>query len=225
LALNLLCAALLGSGLLATLQPSFAFAAGNQKARAPLPAKPPAAKAQINASYGRLPLSFEPNRGQADRAVDFVARGAGYTVYLSRGSAVLTLTKSVLRLTLVGADPSPEATGQEELPGKANYLIGKKASDWKVGVPTFARVTYRNVYPGIDLQYYGNQGQLEYDFVVHPGADPGRIQLRLQGADRFRSTAMANWPSRLVARVFNSASPRSTRTFEGVASRSRVAIA
>src|SRR5712692_4191062 len=92
LALNLLCASLLGSGLLATLQPSFAFAAGNQKARAPLPAKPPAAKAQINASYGRLPLSFEPNRGQADRAVDFVARGAGYTVYLSRGSAVLTLT-------------------------------------------------------------------------------------------------------------------------------------
>src|SRR2546426_2606275 len=131
LALNLLCAALLGSGLLATLQPSFAYAAGNQKVRAPLPAKPPAAaKAQINASYGRLPLSFEPNRGQADRAVDFLARGAGYTVYLSRGSAVLTLTKSVLRLTLVGADPSPEATGQEQLPGKANYLIGKDSPDW-----------------------------------------------------------------------------------------------
>jgi streptogramin lyase len=187
LALNLVCAALLTSGPLAALQPSFAFAAGNHKAAPSQPAKPPtAAKAQINASYGRLPLSFEPNRGQADRAVDFVARGAGYAVYLSRGSAVLTLTSRSLSLTLVGAASSPQVSGQQELAGKANYLIGKKASDWKVGVPTFARVIYRNVYPGIDLEYYGNQGQLEYDFVVHPGADSSRIQLRLQGADQLK---------------------------------------
>ena len=73
-------------------------------------------------------------------------------------------------------------TGEEELPGKINYLIGKDPSKWRTGVATYAKVRYEQVYPGIDLVYYGNQRQLEYDFVVGPGADPARIRLRLAGA-------------------------------------------
>ena len=73
-------------------------------------------------------------------------------------------------------------TGEEELPGKINYLIGKDPAKWRTGVATYAKVRYEQVYPGIDLVYYGNQRQLEYDFVVGPGADPARIRLKLAGA-------------------------------------------
>ena len=74
--------------------------------------------------------------------------------------------------------------GLEELPGKSHYLTGSDPKQWRRDIPNYARVAYRGVYPGIDLIYYGNQGRLEYDFVVAPGADPSRIRLRFRGADR-----------------------------------------
>ena len=82
----------------------------------------------------------------------------------------------------MAANPAAKVTGEEELPGKINYLIGKDPSKWRTGVATYAKVRYEQVYPGIDLVYYGNQRQLEYDFVVGPGADPARIRLKLAGA-------------------------------------------
>src|SRR5579862_2144007 len=89
---------------------------------------------------------------------------------------------AVLRMRLIGANASPAVTGREELPGKSNYLIGSDPEKWRTNVPTFARVNYQNVYPGVDLVYYGSQGgQLEYDFIVAPGADPAAIQLGLSG--------------------------------------------
>ncbi len=86
-------------------------------------------------------------------------------------------------MKLVGANPSPDVAGLEELPGKSNYFIGNDPKKWRSNVPHYARVAYRQVYPGIDLVYYGNQQQLEYDFVVAPGADPDAIRLGFEGAD------------------------------------------
>ncbi len=86
-----------------------------------------------------------------------------------------SLVPAVLRMKLVGANPDAKVTGSEELPGKVNYFIGNDPKKWRTDVPTFAKVSYENVYPGVDLIYYGNQGQLEYDFVLAPGADPKAI--------------------------------------------------
>src|SRR5437667_55333 len=85
---------------------------------------------------------------------------------------------SVLRMKLVGANPSARVVGLDELPGKSNYFIGNDPKKWRTNVPNYAKVKYEGVYPGVDLVYYGNQGgQLEYDFVVAPGADPKAITL------------------------------------------------
>ncbi|HEX8499540.1 MAG TPA: SBBP repeat-containing protein [Pyrinomonadaceae bacterium] len=155
------------------------------------PAAPAAAPgAQAREAYGRLPLSFEANRGQADAPVNFLARGAGYTLALSPNAATFVLyagrgeaPPASLRMTLEGADPAATAEGADELEGRANYFIGNDPSKWRTGVPTFARVRYGAVYPGVDLVYYGNQRQLEYDFRVAPGADPRAVRLRFDGAD------------------------------------------
>src|SRR5437879_2619513 len=157
---------------------------------------PAAAALEVSKSYGRLPLQFEANQGQTDSQVRFLARGAGYSLYLTNGEAVLALAKpdpdakaAVFRMRLVNAAPAPRVSGLEELPGEANYFIGKDPAKWHTNVPTYAKVHYREVYPGIDLVYYGNQRQLEYDFVVSPGADPERIVLGFQGAERLEINA------------------------------------
>jgi hypothetical protein len=156
-----------------------------------------ATDARVSENYGKLPLQFEANRGQTHKDVRFLSRGAGYSLYLTASEAVLVLNqpdakaqKSVaLRMSLVGAGLEPVVTGLDELPGKANYFIGKDRSKWRANVPTYAKVHYQNVYPGIDLVYYGNQRQLEYDFVVAPGADPKKIVLGFKGADKLRIDA------------------------------------
>jgi hypothetical protein len=165
------------------------------------------AKPQIVAAYGRLPLSFEANQGQSDGQVKFLSRGRGYTLFLTSTEAVLSVISPQstqrtrrehsslfsassassavnIRLALIGANPSPQVVGREELPGKSNYFLGNDPAKWRTNVPTYRKVEYREVYPGVSLVYYGNQRQLEYDFVVAPGADPGQIRLGVEGADR-----------------------------------------
>ncbi len=140
-------------------------------------------KARAISTYGKLPLSFERNQGQTDASVKFLARGQGYTLYLTAGEAVLaTKAHDVMRMKLLGADAAAEASGVEEMAGKSNYFIGNDPTKWRTNVPTFAKVKFGHVYSGIDLVYYGNQRQLEYDFVVAPGADPKRIQFEFEGA-------------------------------------------
>lgn len=155
--------------------------------------------AGVNRVYGELPLSFEANQGQAESRVDFVARGSGYTLLLKSTEAVLSLhgagdwvsgrrsdglseatspNGAVVKMQIVGSDPASLATGQQELGGKVNYVIGSDPTRWRLGIATYARVAYANVYPSIDLVYYGRQGQLEYDFVIAPGGDPRSIGLR-----------------------------------------------
>ncbi|MGB7923740.1 MAG: SBBP repeat-containing protein, partial [Pyrinomonadaceae bacterium] len=147
-------------------------------------------------AYGQLPLSFEVNRGQTDGRVRFLSRGAGYGLFLTSGEAVLSLSSkggegkedsrdaSVLRMKMSGANSDPQITGQDELPGKSNYFIGADPQKWVAGVPTYKKVLYRDIYPGVDLLYYGNQRQLEYDFVVAPGVAPGVVRLKFEGADK-----------------------------------------
>jgi len=98
----------------------------------------------------------------------------------------------VLRMQLIDADPAPEVIGLEELSGKVNYLIGNDPKKWHTNVPTYARVEYRDVYPGVKLVYYGNQRQLEYDFVVSSGADPRAIRLALVGAEKLEVDAQGD---------------------------------
>jgi uncharacterized repeat protein (TIGR01451 family) len=163
--------------------------------------------AHLSDLYRGLPLRFEPNLGQTGGAVKFLARGSGYSLFLTEGGAVMRLrragstkgvesdassarnaagTVSTLRFRLEGSNGSPKVTGSDELPGRSNYLIGGDARRWRTGVPAFARVRYESVYPGVDVIYYGKEGRLEYDFTVAPGADPNRIRLKFDGARDIR---------------------------------------
>src|SRR5579864_3939669 len=159
-------------------------------------------------SYASIPMIFEPNHGQTDSQVRFMARGHGYGLFLTDEDAVLVLRRagakehaldvqtSVIRMGLSGATAHTKVEGSGLLPGRSNYLIGKDSAKWNRNIPQYCRVRYAQVYPGIDLVYYGNQGQLEYDFEVAPGADPRRIALKVQSA----RTAHRGAPLRLDAR-------------------------
>ena len=151
------------------------------------------APAQVSAAYGSLPLSFEANQGQTDARVQFLSRGNGYNLFLTRDEAVLSLAQeakamrsSVVRMRLVGANRSAAVDGLDELPGKSAYFVGRDPGRWRSEIPNYARVQYREVFPGVDLVYYGHQGRLEYDFVLAPGADPSRIRIAFEGAQKLR---------------------------------------
>lgn len=157
--------------------------AQTEKNPPPAPSRP-----EITQQFAALPLSFEQNQGQADSTVEYLTHGQGYTLYLTAKGAMLSLRApaksnqdagSVITpyLRLVGANLNSEVCGEQELPGKVNYLLGNDPKNWKTNLSTYAKVLYRDVYPGIDLVFYGNQGRLEFDFVVHPGANPNSIQL------------------------------------------------
>jgi hypothetical protein len=192
---------------------------GSTVRKSPAASKPgPAAHARVMANYGKLPLAFERNDGQTDQSVQFLARGSGYTLFLTHEGAVFSLRQpdplptygspggglprspktgeipaqfaraastanarrgstGTLTMRLAGASPHAHVHGSDELPGKSNYFVGSDPSQWHTNVPTYAKVRYEGVYRGIDVVYYGNQRQLEYDFVVAPGADPRVIRL------------------------------------------------
>jgi len=173
----------------------------------------PKAQTNILDQYGKLPLSFEANHGQTDSKVKFLSRGHGYSLFLTGSEAVIVLKKTapkteemkvlsgrelvkkrgggaeegtIVRMELAGANAAPRVAGAEELPGKTNYFIGNDPAKWRTNVPTYSKVQYEGVYPGVDLVYYGNQGRLEYDFVVAPGVDPNEIRLKFYGAGKLR---------------------------------------
>ena len=153
-------------------------------------------KTKIAEQLGRLPLSFEVNEGQLDRSVKFLSRGSGYELFLTNTEAVLLLRKqskdsqvregTVLRLKMLGANTDAQVAGQDELPGKINYFTGNDPEKWRRNVSTYQKVYYKDLYPGIDVVYYGNQRELEYDFVIAPNANPNAIKFRVEGAERIR---------------------------------------
>jgi hypothetical protein len=161
------------------------------------PPQPAAGSGGAAVSYLRLPLSFEANRGQTDAQVKFLARGPGYTLFLTSQEAVLALGGSaargpkaaVVRLELRGAEPQARVLGERELGGRSNYFVGNDPRRWQREIPTYGQVRYEGVYPGVDLVYYGRQGELEYDFVVRPGAEARAIGLEVVGAAALRLEA------------------------------------
>lgn len=138
----------------------------------------------------RLPVAFEPNVGQSVQPVKFLAHGSGYSLFLTSREAVLSLSASrrgaaapVVKMQFADANPATEISATEKLPGHTNYFIGNDRSRWLRDVPQFSRVRYGNLYSGVDVDFYGHEGRLEYDFTVAPGADPQQIQLQFQGAN------------------------------------------
>jgi len=175
---------------------SFLGIAANAQATSPS-VNHAAVSPKATVTFGKLPLNFEPNRGQTSNEVQWLARGPEYTLYLAGHDAVLEMnaitpaknaaerpkiSESTLRMNLLGANQALSASGEEPLPGKANYFTGKDSSKWQRDVPMFGKVRLQQVYPGIDLVYYGRQGRLEYDFVVAPGADASAIRMNFDGA-------------------------------------------
>ncbi len=240
--------AIVGFGLLQRTQAAENILPDRQVSATPTKTQP-----RLVPSYGKLPLSFEANQGQARGPVKFLSHGRGYTIYLTADEAVLTLRESqpgmsrfgrfglpgrlgpfglvdpragrwpshasdwrslwrglipdlrqlvpepdagrgsvaggpesqppqVMRMRLVGGNAEGHVVGLDELPGRSNYFIGNDPKRWRTDVATYRRVAYNDVYPGIDVVYYGHQRQLEYDFVVAAGADPNQIRLALVGA-------------------------------------------
>jgi len=148
-------------------------------------------KLDARAVFSQLPMIFEPNQGQADPSARFIARGQGYNLYLQKIGAVLALASKDqhiqnVKMMLVGANSNAEISGANRLPGTSNYFIGNDPKKWHRGIPQFDGVHYWNVYPGIDLAFYGSQGRLEYDFRIAPGADPSQAQLQFDGAGQPR---------------------------------------
>jgi uncharacterized protein (TIGR03437 family) len=155
-----------------------------------------AASGHAAAKLMSAPLSFEPNQGQTSSEVQFLARGSGYALSLTHGNVVLHLDRQqqpsaaalhdqpadTLRMSLIGASATANAVGQARQDGVVSYFIGNDPKQWRTGIPTYGKVGYPQVYPGVDLVFYGNQRQLEYDFIVTAGADPGRIAWQIQGA-------------------------------------------
>ncbi len=167
----------------------------------PLTPAPAALKQQVQAELGKMDLSFEENKGQSEAQVRYLARGKGYTAFLTDQEAVVVYSApakppapgktsaaaagpqtAVLRYQLQGANTAARPVAAAQLPGTQNYLLGNDRSKWYTDIHTFGKVSYAGVYPGVDLAYHGTAGALEYDFVVAPGADPSAIKMHIAGA-------------------------------------------
>ncbi len=150
-----------------------------------------ASQAKAIKSFAKVPLHFESNQGQTNNEVKFFSRGPGYGLFLTQDEAVLSFkagseeTSSSVRMQLVGANPKPKVIGEDKLASISNYFIGNDSSQWHSNIANYGKVRYQEVYPGIDLVYYGNQQHLEYDFIVQPGADPKNIRLSYEGIDGY----------------------------------------
>ena len=160
-----------------------------------------------------LPLYFEVNRGQVDSSVRYLSRSGRYSLFLTDDAAVFSmiggefhkgpmpkgfpykadgdtnLTESAVRVRMVGANQHPEVEGLEPLPGRVNYLIGDEQKNWHRDIPTYGRVRFHDVYPGVDVVYYGTPSALEYDLIAAPGADTSKIKFAIEGPAKTTQTA------------------------------------
>ncbi len=140
------------------------------------------AKTAAQSTFAKLPLAFEPNMGQADNSVDFlVHHGQAVTAFSSTGTTTSVGGKQVT-MSLTGA-AEQAFSGTDELPSKTNYFLGNDQSKWQSDVPNYGKLLTKDVYPGIDLAYYGTNSQLEHDFIVSPGADYKQIAFGFTGQD------------------------------------------
>ena len=185
-----------------------------------LPGADTAASSRIQASYAALPLAFEQNQGQTDAQVKYLARGSGYTLFLTANDAVFSLhsrhaatestaheiqshgknrqvaavndSTAVVRMHLTGGNSLAKVEGSDALPGTSNYFLGNDRSKWRTGVPQYARVAYRDVYPGVNMAFHGAERQLEFDFVVAAGANPAPIGFQFSGNQGMKTDDSGN---------------------------------
>jgi len=160
-----------------------------------------AALARLNESYGKLPLSFVRNDGQLDEKVKYYERGSGHSMYFTDEGVYLELISScaseisasqsqnkslqseTIKLSPVGANRDPEIAANNMQEGKVNYLIGNDPEKWKASIPTYQSIVYKNIYENIDMKFYGNNRQMEYDIILKPGADLSRVKLAYEGTE------------------------------------------
>jgi thiamine transporter ThiT len=174
-----------------------------------------------------FPLRFEPNAGQTAAAATLLSRGPKCTLFLAPGAATLRAGRSIVKMNLIGANPNAEAVFLEPLESRVNHLIGEPHL-WQTDVPTYGRVEYRNVYPGIHIAYHGVEnvapngdgqrvaGRLEYDFVLDPGADPSQIRLRLEGPERMQLDTNGDLLLRTSEGEWRHTAPRAYQLRNGV---------
>jgi hypothetical protein len=201
-------------------------ASAKRAAAAPLqaPALHVEDSARVRASMETLPLAFEANQDQTDPQVKYMARGNGYTVFLTANDTVFALHSSsqaaatrvtrnhglagttqpaaapaaekdrtaAIHMHLIGGNPQSQIIADSKLPGRSNYFIGNDRSQWHADVAQYARICYRDAYPGVTMAFYGVQKQLEFDFIVAPGAIPAAIRLGVTGASRIATDHSGN---------------------------------
>jgi len=174
-------------------------------------------RGRVRASLDALPLGFEANQGQTDPPVKYTARGNGYSVFLTANDTVFAISSAKRRtqsspvpsahapqhasdkvesasidMRLVGGNANPAITAGDALPGVVNYYVGSDSKNWHTGVKQYSSVSYGDVYPGVNMVFHGAQRQLEFDFVVSPGADPKAIALGFKGARKLETDASGN---------------------------------
>ncbi|OHB69328.1 MAG: hypothetical protein A2W23_03740 [Planctomycetes bacterium RBG_16_43_13] len=143
---------------------------------------------RVNEDYGKLPLSFIRNDGQIDKRVMFYEKGSGHATFFSKEGVSISLKNDLVKLTFLNANKSPEIVALNQQSGKVNYFTGNNPSKWKTNIPTFSSVLYKEVYPGIDIKFYGNNSQMEYDIIVQPGADPAKVNFSYDGIKDLKVT-------------------------------------
>ncbi len=159
---------------------------------------------KIFRAYDSLPMSFEKNEGQTDPSVRFLAKGQSYHLFLTPAEAVFSFRSAslldsianqnpptsprlrtsppdIIRMRFQGGNRLCRMEGLEELKSRSNYFIGNNPDQWRRDLPQYSRIKIEGLYPGIDMVYYGDQGKLEYDFLMKPGADPNAIRLKFSG--------------------------------------------
>jgi hypothetical protein len=171
-------------------------------------------RGRIRPSLGEFPLVFEANQGQTDPRAKYIVRASGYALFLTANDLVFALRSSsqpaaqttrkcnwaraahvtsqaskecrtaAIHMRLLGGSPGAQIVASNQVPSRTNYFIGNDPGKWQANVPQYARVSYRNVYPGVSIAFYGVQRQLEFDFIVAPGASTAPIRLGVSGADR-----------------------------------------
>ena len=199
-----------------------------------------AARARIDESYGKLPLSFIRNDGQMDSKVEYYERGSGHSTYFTKEGVYLELFNSrgdtdtlqgaeddksvngssgpdddpeannsllmhgqmnlsmppteseVIKLVPLGGNKNPKVSAENVQMGKVNYFVGNDPEKWQKDIPTYKAVLYEGVYDGIDMKFYGNNRQMEYDVIVKPGADPSLVQLSYEGIEGLCVTEEGN---------------------------------
>ena len=198
------------------------FSASTKISRAekPQPFSAPAPQLKVDADFGKMPLYFVPNKGQMDAHVAYYVQGKDKSLYFSPEGVTFLLASSkssegwAVKLGFSGANPSVQPIGQEETGAAISYFKGKK-EDWRTGLPTYSRLVYTGLWPGIDLAYSGTANHLKYEFVVAPGSDPSRIRLNYSGVSDVKVNKFGELEIKTPSSSFNDPAPVAYQEIEG----------